>query len=213
MQVRHLDSNAPLARLIMTIFAGLLVMAAAGAYPQDKPDAAATTDTNLLTDPGFATLGQGNQRHWVMTQHAGEQSYQVSAEDGVMILERIASESWGQVYQRLDAMPLRGKILEFRAEVRGEFLRTGEAAGSHTGIGYQIKGLRPGLPRVLGAAILITRYAEPGLMPEDREWTTQTIRFEVPDNATSLEVSLMLGRWGKLYTRKPRLVEIRPASS
>ncbi len=181
--------------------------------PTADPGEFLDTRANLIEDPDFATISAGPIRHWVLVQHAGGKSYAVTAENGVMTLERTGSEPWGLVSQRLDAVPLRGKTLEFSADVRGRFPHPEDATGSPTAIGIQVKGLKPGMPRGLGAAVLVAQHAEPGLIQENSDWVRQKVRFDIPDTATFLALNIMLSQWGQLDAAKPSLVEISKNSA
>lgn len=166
---------------------------------------------SLETTP--AEAGRRAKPIWVSSQHAGEISYRFTSDEGVMSMERYGAEVGGQLFQTPNVMALRGKELEFSAELRATFAPGQEDDEAHNGLGVNIRGVKPGFTPVLGTVLLLMEYAEPGLTQSSEEWVEQTIRFTVPDNATALEISINLGWMGTLEVRNPALVEVEPEPS
>lgn len=73
-------------------------------------------DPGLLRDANFDAAERGERPAWGQSQHAGEPSYKIGFEPGMLRIERVGPEPWGQVRQRVDARSLAGSTMAFSAE-------------------------------------------------------------------------------------------------
>lgn len=167
-------------------------------------------DPGLLRDATFDAKESGERPAWGASQHAGETSYRFHFESGVLRIQRIGPEPWGQVRHRIDAEALVGRTLEFSAELSGNFSASGQRQTSTTGLGVQVLGYKAGIPRIAGKRTLYTAEGEPSISPYCIGWTPQSVRFDVPAGATDILLSIRLGMYGTLSVRGPRLVGIKP---
>jgi hypothetical protein len=108
------------------------------------------------------------------------------------------SEGWGTIYQFADAAPMRGKRIEFTADIRsrdvarsaGLYVRIDGADGSALAIdnmwyGYGDKGEAGGI---------MNRS-----LSGDNEWTSTTLVLDVPPDAHALSLGLYLDGPGRAW--------------
>lgn len=173
-------------------------------------ESAGNSGGGMLANPMFERGAEGNVISWSFNQHAGERSYRFYSDGGMLVVERVGRERWGQAIQTLSAAGLAGRTLEFSAEVSGELDDDSGTPSSPTGLGVRISGMRPGMPAALGVTILSTLSAEPAIGAGEHAWTVQKVVFEVPESATEIQLSVRLTLDGTLRVRNPRLVELMP---
>lgn len=170
-------------------------------------------DPGLIQNPDFVdeqkadALGQP----WLATQHSGDRSYVSTVSDGVLIIERIGPEPWGQVIQTVPAEPLRGKRAEFSVELAGDLKLANDPSGrwsNDTGLGVVVKGYRNRSLSMLGKAELVRAKMNPGMQPGAHDWRRYKLVFDVPENATDVQVEIRLTLSGVLRARGPRLVPV-----
>lgn len=171
-------------------------------------------DPGLLGNPAFAAAagGEGVAPPWVALQHAGEPSYSISAENGVLRIERTGDEPWGQLSQSVSASQIKGGKAVFSVELAGELEPIEDPSGiwsGKTGLNVVVNGY-PGssVTRHRGKRILVNKSLEPGLEPGSHEWQRYRLVFDVPENATDLQVSIQLTLGGVLKARGPRLAAV-----
>lgn len=175
------------------------------------------TDPGLIVNPRFADTsgGDGVGEPWASIQHAGAPSYRFSAVDGVLRIERVGDQPNGRVVQVIPADGLRGKTLEFSAELSGnlEPIDTPSAPwADDTGLAVIVKGAskNPAL-RMLGKRVLLKAGSAPRLAPGKLDWTRYRVVFQVPEQATDIEVAIRLMLNGVLEARDPSLVVVENA--
>jgi hypothetical protein len=190
------------------VFAALMVAACSHVVAGAEVAAWTAPDPGLLRDATFDAEQRGERRAWVYSQHAGQTSYRFNHEPGMLRIERIGPEPWGQASQHLDARPLVGQTLEFSAELSGRLTDLAERQIATTGLSARIRGFRAGMPRMLGKAILLRAAGKPELSPSTTDWTPQSVRFKVPEGATDIDVTIRLGTHGSLSVRGPSLVVV-----
>lgn len=176
---------------------GFLLLAACA-----RPQAPAP---GLIEDPSFSRLGRDGDGPWRALQHAGPDSYRMSARDGVLRIERHGPEPWGKVIQTIPVGELGGRTLEWSAEVRGVLRAPAERFVSPSGLTAILIGRPPGAPLALGEGVLDNLSGQPELSPGEHPWTLQRIRIAVPEGASRLEVGLILGHEGWIELRRPSL--------
>lgn len=174
-------------------------------------------DPGLLGNPVFASP-EGGERiapPWVATQHAGESSYRMTSRNGVLRIERIGNEPWGQLSQTVSAEGLKGRKVEFSVELSGELEPVEDPTGfwsGKTGLSVVINGYPDsGITRHRGKRILESIEMEPGLEPGTVEWRRHSLVFDVPEKATGLQVAIRLTLDGVLRARGPRLAAVDAA--
>lgn len=171
-------------------------------------------DPGLLKGPYFSEQphGENFSSAWAAIQHGGDDSYHMTTSDGVLRIERIGEEPWGQLVQRLSAEDLRGKTLEFSAELSGDLKKIKnpkERLANKTGLGVIVKGF-PGSHRLrtLGKSILLTLTSESDLSAGEHDWKRHSIVFTVPEGATDIQVAIRMTNGGVLKARGPRLLVV-----
>ncbi len=195
--------------LIINSTLGALIACSSPAQPPESPaETWQPPDPGMLLDPGFVAEVDDRRPAWGYSQHGGEVSYQFTVADDVLTIERTGPEPWGQATQRIDPAEVVGRLLEFSAELSGTIEATPEEQVQVTGIGVRVMGYPPGLPVIAGRHIMVVADGEPELGPGTHPWLRQTIRFEVPEGATDIEVSIRLGMAGSLRVRAPSLTVV-----
>lgn len=163
--------------------------------PVDEPIAYVPPSGGLLSNPQFELTEHGVLADWKLLQHTGPKSYQLNVGDGVASITRIDQEPWGtlvQVFRGQRALALQGHLVEFSAEVAGEFTDAYGAPISPAGLNVTIRGLPKGANPFLGASILFNEVVPVvptvGAMP----WQRYALQFEVPAVAevSSVEIDL-----------------------
>jgi hypothetical protein len=165
-------------------------------------------DPGLLLDPEFVLADDTRRLAWTYTQHGGEMSYRYDIGDGVLTIERFGPEPWGQATQLIDPAALHGATLEFSAEVSGSFELGEGRMVQASGIGARVLGYPPGVPLLGARHIMLVVDGEPEFGPGELAWTRQSLRFEVPEGATDIEVAIRLGMEGYLRVRGPSLMVV-----
>lgn len=197
---------------ITAILFPILFLAACGSYEPPDP--------GLIANPTFAPEDDAERvgAPWFASQHAGGRSFDTSVSDGVLTIERIGTEPWGHTIQSVPAEELQGRRVEFSVELAGSLQPVDKASetgktlkGYHdTGLGAVVKGYRddPRLRRLLGKTTLETVKSEEPLEPGEHDWRRHRLVFDVPENATEIEVQIRLTHNGVLKARGPRLVAL-----
>ncbi|HKL50006.1 MAG TPA: hypothetical protein VJ908_02465 [Wenzhouxiangellaceae bacterium] len=160
---------------------------------------------NLLRDPGFETIKDTRTSAWSFIQHAGERSYDWDAEDGVLTGRRVGPETDGHIAQTIAAQDLAGKKLRFSVEISGELEELLDDHNELSGLQVHIHGVAPGMPRAMGPGTLLALEGSPPVNAGKFGWMTQEAVFDVPQGATSMEMSIRLGMNGSLRIRNPVL--------
>lgn len=176
------------------------------------PDSAVACDSgeNLLRNPAFLPAEGERRAPWRGAQHAGEPSFDVSASDGVLTIERVATQPWYTYAQFPPARALRGRELLFRADLQLDLDSEGWSQGLEAGGGLQVLiwGL---VDPVMGGSRLVYRSSleqEPRLGNTD--WFTAELRFAVPENATRMSVGFLHQANGSFSIRDPALLDCGP---
>ena len=158
-----------------------------------KTDSCRSSD-NLLIDPLFTNdpaLGRG----WRMAQHTGDLSFNVSADEGTLKIERIGEEPWMLYRQTVQATKLSGATLRYSAEIKGDAPGEPMLHGFDHVAGLYIKAGRE-------RAQLANH--EPNVGQWD--WQPVTIEKQVPAGVTSVRVGFVHQAGGTLWARNPSLV-------
>jgi hypothetical protein len=185
-----------------------LPLVACSEAPDSAGDQQAYVDPGLILNPRFEPGDAAVRRpHWSSTQHAGEPSYEVEAEDGVLVIRRIGKEPWGLVSQKVvDATGLAGKRLEFSMELAGELKDTYGPALEPAGLVVQVMGRGPADLPMMGKRHLLVMTDDPGLLVGKHGWARRSLQFDLPEaRDLELTVGVQMTQGGELRARAPRL--------
>ena len=176
----------------------LLLLTACGEGAGERPTCEYTSD-NLLSDTEFSTLMQPmNSRAWSYSQHAGDRSFEYSATDGILTFERVGSESWGLLAQRVDPADLGGKRVEYSAELKLDLKEPADTHGFGYGGGLSL------LAKVYNRVALTSSLDhEPHMGVHD--WKAVRIVAELPEDTDYLRVGFLHQAGGKYAVKNPSL--------
>lgn len=154
---------------------------------------------NLLQDPGFTNLMEPlHSGAWRYSQHAGDKSFEYSARDGVLTFEKVGSESWGLLTQRVDTEELDGKRVEYSAELKLDLDDPIEAHGFGYGGGLSL------LAKTNNRVVLDSSLDhEPHMGVHD--WQEVRVVIDLPKGISSLRVGFLHQAGGKYQVRNPSL--------
>ncbi|MCR9185129.1 MAG: hypothetical protein NXH81_07025 [Halieaceae bacterium] len=201
-------------KIIVALLSALLAACQAGApVPQASAPAVSACDMseNLLGNPGFASEGEsGSRRPWSGSQHAGEPSFTTQVDDGVLTIEKIATQPWFKFSQAPRARPLRGEQLLFQAELKLALDTHEVIHGFKRGGGAQILIWGDPDPVMGGDRLMLesTLEHEPHLGQTD--WFTVRIPVSVPATATRMNVGFVHQANGVMQVRNPGLYRCAP---
>lgn len=161
---------------------------------------------NLLANPDFgASSTAAGLSPWRGSQHAGETSFRTSADNGVVTIEKIATQPWYRLAQVPQARALRGESLVFRAEIKLA-LDTENVTHNFThGGGLQVLVWGDPDPVMGGDRLMFdsTLEHEPRLGTTD--WVQVSIPFTVSSTATRMSVGFVHQANGSMQVRNPEL--------
>lgn len=182
--------------------ASQLGLAAAADSPADT--------ANLLPGSVFESDQFGRLvGNWVPMQHSSNTSYEFRVEDGVLSILRTGEEPWGQVFLRFEPDALLGSMAEFSVEVAGEFTDAYGEPFEATGIAVVVEASSADLrQRMMGVRSQFEYENDWDAGVGKHDWTMLDLGFEVPENASSIQLYIKMTMGGVLHVRNPRLVEI-----
>ena len=148
----------------------------------------------LLLDPQFETLGQPGSA-WRYRQHAGEQSFTATSENGQLDFARISDEPWAVVQQKIMDPRLSGRVVLYSAELTGDVSEeVTHAFGAKSGLFLQL-GPRPDANMA---------DHEPNIGQWD--WQRITVEAEVPEIFDYIELGFIYqGGEGAFSAKAPKL--------
>lgn len=193
-------------RLLVLMLTALL--AGCQATATDSPSTAQCVGgENLLANPDFgASAAAAGLSPWGGSQHAGEPSFRTSADNGVLTIEKIATQPWYRLAQVPQARALRGEALVFRAEIKLALDSVNVTHSFTHGGGLQVLVWGDPDP-VMGGDRLIfdsTLEHEPRLGITD--WVQVSIPFTVSPTATRMSVGFVHQANGSMQVRNPELL-------
>ena len=154
---------------------------------------------NLLQDPGFSSLEEGRRsRIWRYSQHAGDQSFAHSAANGILSIEKIGREPWGLVTQSVDTDALKGKRVEYSAELKLELTEPEHEHAFPYGGGLSLLAKKNN--RVVLSSSL---DHEPHMGTQD--WQSVRIVADLPKAASYLRLGFLHQAGGRFQVRNPAL--------
>lgn len=145
-----------------------------------------------LDDPDFAQSGPLSG--WWMSAADRVLGFTAERDAGAARLSRDASAPWGsgELLQRLDAAPLRGRRLTVVARMRAEVSGIGEGAQIFA-YAAGPRGGQFGMPVALGQA---TMFEHPVTEPD---WQTRAIALDVPSSAETVTIGFALTGGGRAW--------------
>ena len=158
-------------------------------------DVACEGSPELITDPFFATIRElGSQ--WRYRQHAGDQSFSVEAQDGVLTFKRLGSEPWAIFRQSITDERLDGATIRFTADLQGDVSPdVTHGFGAKAGLFLQI-GKRPD-------AFMGDQDPSNGQW----DWQTYSVTETLPVGVNSVNVGFIhQAGEGAIEARNPSLV-------
>ena len=178
-----------------------LLLAACGKLDSGKGDCE-YAGGNLLDDPEFLTLMEPmRSRGWHYSQHAGDESFQYSAGNGVLFFERVGSESWGLLAQRVEHGELEGKRVAFSAELKLDLKVPDDRHGFGYGGGLSLLAKKNN--RVVLSSSL---EHEPHMGVHD--WQSVRIVADLPEGISYLRVGFLHQAGGSFQVRNPALYAV-----
>lgn len=162
-------------------------------------------DPGLVQNPGFE-YREGTEfleRPWSFTQHATTDSYVYEAENGVLTLTRIGHEPWGQVFQRVNVGDYAGQTLRYSAWLKAHFDDSFEPGFEPTGLAVSVFGRGEGM--MAGQRLLFSRDSAIDIEYGHYGWARHDLEFDLPDNATRVEIRIRLTRGGWMKAQYPSL--------
>ncbi|GAB3279817.1 hypothetical protein GCM10027297_17800 [Parahaliea aestuarii] len=189
----------------MAALAALLCTACDGGQsPPDNPAASARCGgDNLLGNPDFAANASGAAPPWRSSQHAGEQSFELTYKDGTASIVKVASQPWFRLVQALPARELRGNLLRYSAELKLDLTEEGVTHGFKIGGGLVVTLRGDPDPVMGGDRLLLSEQFEHEPHLGTTDWVSVSTTFEVPANATRLQVGFAQYANGAMQIRQP----------
>jgi hypothetical protein len=149
---------------------------------------------NLLVDTEFTRQGEYS-RTWRMAQHTGELSFSIESNEGVLEIQRIATQPWMLLRQTVKDSRLSGATIRYTAELKGDLPSEPRLHGfDHIGGLY----LRVGRDRA--------KLAQHEPNADQWDWQTFSYEEQVPLGETSLRAGFVHQSGGILWARNPSLV-------
>jgi hypothetical protein len=157
------------------------------------------TSENLLDDPIFETLdAPKSRRRWQFSEHAAGKSFEYGASDGVLTIEQQGIEPWGMVKQTVNSKPLRGRLLEFKAELKLDLDPPAQPHGFTLGGGLSIMAKSNNRLQLSSAM-----DHEPHMGKHD--WFTARVVTAMPRQMNFLQVGFLHQAGGVMQVRNPSL--------
>ena len=196
--------------------ASTLFLAGCGAGEPAGPSAlrqSCGSDVNLMVNGGFVREEDGTLQPWRAGQHAGENSFRYDVADGVLTIERIASQPWYYFVQDIDVSELKGHRLYYSADLKLNLSGEGynEVWEPGGGLHVLIWGLVG--PAIAGSRQIFNSTFEHEPHIGTTDWFTPEISFVVPDNASAMKVGFEQRADGSMAARNPVLLDCGPAEA
>lgn len=154
---------------------------------------------NLLDDPGFATLdAPKSKRRWQFSEHAAGKSFEYGIKDGVLTIEQQGIEPWGMVKQTVNSKPLRGRLVEFKAELKLDLTQPAQPHGFTLGGGLSITAKSNNRLQLSSAM-----DHEPHMGKHD--WFSARVVTPMPRQMNFLQVGFLHQAGGTMQVRNPSL--------
>ncbi|MFT4823641.1 MAG: hypothetical protein ACJASY_001833 [Halioglobus sp.] len=159
------------------------------------------TGGNYLQNSDFSTkTASGGVKHWTATQHAGETSFEVNYDGVEVTIDKIGSQPWMMLKQRLRDTDLAGEKAAFTAEIKLDLQQPAIFHGFKKGGGLQLTAAPSSSSRLL---LKSTLDHTPHMGKTDWEKVQVVVKF--PPKTSTVEVSFLHQADGVLQVRNPSL--------
>ena len=191
----------------------LSVTACASSPPPDDRSHAGQRDVVNVSDTGTDCVQSGNlladvnfteSSDWIYMQHAGETSFEVTGDESVLEITRIAGEPWMIYQQKVNLPPGNAGVLLFSADLRGAIESEPPIHGfEHIAGLYLQSGNRADLA------------SSADHQPNKGSWDWQRVSVRVPRTfaSTYAWAGFVHQAGGSLWARNPSLVLMECAES
>ncbi len=161
---------------------------------------AVTGDSYLQNGDFSAKKKSGGPKEWTGTQHAGENSFELEIDGREVTIDKIGTQPWFLLRQRLPGKDFAGKKMAFTAEIKLDLRPPAGVEMLPIGGGLQIAA-RAGA----GGKPLLrsTLDHEPRMGKTD--WQTVQVVIEVPARTRTLELGFLHQADGSFSVRNPSL--------
>ncbi|RLQ21798.1 hypothetical protein DWB85_10955 [Seongchinamella sediminis] len=157
---------------------------------------------NLLQDPDFATIGGSRrERQWFHSQHGGEPSFEHSASNGELLIEKTGSEPWFILTQIIQRADIPGRRVVFSAEIKLDLHPPAIPHAFKQGGGLTVTAMANGKP-VLRSLM----EHEPHMGTTD--WQPVQVVLELPKQVQSVRLGFIHQADGSMRVRNPALKRI-----
>ena len=165
-----------------------------------------STSDNYIQDTDFE-LERENRRskHWTATQHAGEPSFEVLIEDGVLTITKTGTQPWFIYRQRLQNSEFAGARMAFSAQIKLDVAPAVRVFG-RSGAGLSAV-MRSGNKQILMRSSL---DHEPHMGKTD--WTDVELVFDIPADTDSIDLSFLHQAEGSFQVRNPSFHKVKTSS-
>jgi hypothetical protein len=184
----------------------LITLLLAACEPTADTNFCKVTGDNLIKNPLFsAKTTRGSLKHWTTAQHAGENSYQYTVDNGELSISKIGTQPWFVFKQRMDTPTLAGKKLAFYAELKLDLRSPAieQAPPIGGGLSLTAKAGTNGQGKILMAATLLN---EPRLGKVD--WHPVQVVVELPAKTQSVILGGLQQADGSMKIRNPKLQRV-----
>jgi hypothetical protein len=194
-------------RILRTVLlpTGLALLATACGMGTEQLPSCEYASGNLLEDPGFSTLdAPRRERAWHFSQHAGDTSFRYDAKDGTLNFVKIGSEPWGLLTQSLNTEGLKGKRVEFSAELKLDLSLPRDTHGFGYGGGLSLLAKQINLAENINKIRLSSSFDhDPHLGAHD--WQRVSVVVDLPTGISFLRSGFVHKAGGKMQVRNPAL--------
>ncbi len=183
-------------RSVMVCAAALLLT---GCGETAKTPSCEYQSENLIDDPLFATLDAPRaKRRWQFSEHAAGKSFEYTARDGVLTIDQQGIEPWGMVKQTVNAKPLRGRLVEFTADLKLDLTQPPQPHGFKLGGGLSITAKSNNKLQLSSAM-----DHEPHMGQHD--WFRARLVTALPRQMNFLQIGFLHQAGGVMQVRNPSL--------
>lgn len=197
------------------IFVGLsLFIAGCGSDSSPETTSAAREcagTTNLLTNGGLRSSEEQLVADWNSTQHGAIPSFLVTADDGIVTVERIGPEPWYNLVQFVDLKSSAGHAMLLEADLKLSLNSDDWPHALEPKGGLQVGIWALGEIAMLGPRLTLESVAEHSPNLGETDWFRAQVRFTVPERPQRSRVGLIHQANGSLSVRDIALFDCGPA--
>jgi hypothetical protein len=158
-------------------------------------------DGNYLQDPGFnQRTSAGRLQFWGGRQHAGEDSFDLTFDDGELTIDKIGTQPWMSFRQTVEATELAGKKLAMNAELKLDLQQPRDSHPTVVGGGLKIAARAGGSK---GRKLLLRSNLDHQPRLGKTDWYPVQVVVQLPENTSTVEVGFLHQADGTLQIRNP----------